>query len=403
MTAPRDDLRPPAGSGQWSRHPTLAVDLSNTIETPSISGIQRVAFGLTEALSRRWPLVVLDGRQGSLVPADRLARSRLRRLQRGRSGANILGRLESRLRRVGAGRSRGDSADDELAAGDVLIDVESSWHAPQDRADLLPRLAGRSITSAAVLHDILPITDPQWFPPESVDRFTRWFDAHVAADSVLIAVSNATADAAAERVGRRPSVMRMGVDPGPTSTGSDTAAATGRSGVMMVGTVEPRKGHALLLDALDLVGPGAPVVDVVGRLGWVDPALIDRLEAHPQVRWHRGADDRRVDELWASTGLLLQPTLAEGYGLPVVEALRRGVAVAASDLPVMREAARDQATFVAQDPAAWAEVISRFSADPPAWPQPESITWPTWDDSADDVIAALRAAGRWPHPDPPSR
>ncbi len=171
----------------------------------------------------------------------------------------------------------------------------------------------------------------------------------------------------------------------------------------MLGTVEPRKGHALLLDALDLLESRAPTVDVVGRLGWADPELIERLEAHPRIRWHRDADDRHVDELWKLTGLLLQPSLGEGYGLPVVEALRRGIAVAASDLPVMREAARGQATFVDHQPSAWAELIARFSADPAAWPRPQPIAWPTWDDSADDVIRALQAAGRWPDPDPPTR
>ena len=396
MTAPRDDQRKSAVSTGWSRHPTLAIDLSNTIETPSISGVQRVAIGLTEALSVHWPVAVLDGRQGALVPADRLARARLRRLQHGRTGANILGRVESRLRRVGAGRTRGDRRDDKLAAGDILIDIESSWHAPQRRGELLPQLAARSITSAAVLHDILPLTDPQWFPPESVERFTRWFDAHIAADSVLVAVSAATADSVEERTGRRPAVMRMGVE-------NDAAASSGRSGLMMVGTVEPRKGHALILDALDLLGPGAPTVDVVGRAGWVAPGLVERLDTHPHIRWHRDADDEAVDGLWSLTGLLLQPSLGEGYGLPVAEALRRGVAVAASDLPVMREVSRGHASFIADEPAAWADVLARFSADPARWPRPEPLTWPTWDDSADDVIDALRVAGRWPDPDPPSR
>ncbi len=401
MTASPDDHLPSAASGGWSRQPTLAIDLSNTIETASITGVQRVALGVTEALSSRWPLLVLDGRQGALVPADRLARSRLRRLQRGRSGANSVGRAESRLRRLGAGRYRSESSDDRLTAGDVLIDVESSWHAPQDRADLLTRLAGRSITSAALLHDILPLTDPQWFPPESVGRFTRWFDAHLTADSVLLSVSNTTADAVADRAGRRPIVMRMGVSTDTNEAGA--AATTGRSGLMMLGTVEPRKGHALILDALDLLGSGAPTVDVVGRPGWVEPGLIERLESHPRIRWHRDADDRQVDDLWDLSGLLLQPSLGEGYGLPVVEALRRRVAVAASDLPVMREVTRGHASFVADEPAAWADVLARFSADPAAWPSPEPLGWPTWDDSADDVIRALRIAGRWPEADPATR
>ncbi len=404
MAAPPDDVAPVTDGG-WTKHPTLGIDLSNTIEAPSISGIQRVALGLTEALSNHVPVAVLDGRQGALAPAGRLARARLRRLQGGHSGTNLLGRLESRLRRLGAGRHRSDHFDDRLDAGDVLIDIEPSWHAPQRRDELLPRLADRSILTAAVLHDVLPLTDPDWFPPESVERFTRWFEAHVAADSVFIAVSAATADLTASRIGRRPAVMRMGTTPpsgndrGPTTGGRPSTG----SGLLMLGTIEPRKGHQVILDALDRLGADAPTVDVVGRAGWGDPSVLRRLADHPRVRWHRHAADEQVADLWETTGLLLQPSLGEGYGLPVVEALQRGVAVAAADLPVLREVTRGHATFVPHDPAAWAEALSRFAADPSAWPRPEPLSWPSWDGSADDVLSALRTAGRWPDPDPGSR
>lgn len=379
--------------GGWARHPLLAIDLSNTIEAPSISGVQRVAIGLTRALTERWPVELLDGRDGTLAPAGAAALARLRRLERGPSGRHLLLRAETRWRRHRPTRRHRTALDDALAAGDVLLDLEPSWHAPQPRRELLPHLVSASVGTAAVIYDLLPISDPQWFPTASVDRFTAWFDAHAAAGSTLLAISAATADCVAERTGHRPAVIRLG-----RAVTSDEHQAGAKIGILMVGTVEPRKGHEIVLDALDRLGAAAPVVDVVGRPGWAPGDLLDRLAAHPKVRWHRAATDHDLHELWDLTGLLLQPSLGEGYGLPVAEALQRGIAVAATDLPVLHEVTRGQATHLPPDPSGWAEVIAAFAADPDGWPTPEPLPWPSWSDGADDVVGALRTAGRWPDP-----
>ncbi len=389
----------PLPSGRSARQQALGIDLSNTIEAPSISGVQRVALGLTGALRSAWPVVVLDGRAGSLAPADSVALARLRRVEEGRSGATLPGRAETRLRRLVRGRRSQQAHHSGLEPGDLLIDLEPSWHAPQARAELLPRLHSHEINTAALLHDVLPLSNPEWFPPESVERFTSWFDAHVAADSTLLAISAATADSVAERTNRRPSVIRLGAE----AARPQNALNQSRQGLLMLGTVEPRKGHSVVLDALDLLGPEAPIVDVVGRAGWAPADLLERLDNHQKTRWHQHASDSEVEQLWALTGLLLQPSLGEGYGLPVVEALQRGVAVAASDIPIMREVARGQAIHLPKDPAAWAELMSNFADDPEAWPAPAPLVWPTWSDAADDMLDALRAAGRWPDPDPTSR
>ena len=387
--------------GGPARHPTLGIDLSNTIEAPSISGVQRVALGLTEALRGAWPVVMLDGRSGSLSPADSVALARLRRLEEGRRGATIAGRIETRLRRLrrSVGDTPGRPARQDLEPGDVLLDLEPSWHAPQARSELLPQLRFHDINTAVLLHDVLPLTDPQWFPPVSVERFTSWFEAHLAADSTLLAISASTADSVEERTHRRPTIIRLGAE---ASVRNASSSSHGH-GLLMLGTVEPRKGHSVVLDALDLLGPRAPIVDVVGRPGWAPSDLLDRLREHPKIRWHQHASDREVAQLWAVTGLLLQPTLGEGYGLPVVEALQRGIAVVASDIPVMHEVARGQAVHLPADPVSWAATMSDFARDPDAWPGPIPLEWPTWSDGAGDILDALRAAGRWPDQDPTSR
>lgn len=365
--------------------PTLCIDVSNTIEAPSVSGVQRVTLGLIRGLDDLVPVTLLDGRSGELRPPLPHDMRRLDRLARGAHGRSLTDRLLSRAVRTGLDPRPPFGLD----SGAVLIDIEASWHAPQARAELLPQLG--ATPTAALIHDVLPITNPEWFPPRSIERFSSWFSAHVDAGSTLLAVSEATAAAVATvaPVASKPAVVRLGGPPGlPRSTGS---------GILMLGTIEPRKGHDLLLDALDLLGDDAPVVDVVGRRGWAADDLVDRLAAHPSIRWHRDAGDDALEELWSLTGLLVQPSRGEGYGLPVAEALQRGgVAVAASDIDAVREAGRGQATHLPLDPGAWADVLARFADDPDAWPRPDQLEWPTWADAATDVVGALVAAGAWP-------
>ncbi len=369
----------------------LYVDVSNTLEAASLSGIQRVTLELTEALGELATVVALDGRTGRLVPLLPGQYRRLQRLRMGHGGRTIAQRIVSRAIKsspaVGSAAVRSLAGRSAVAfdADSVLLDIESSWHAPIRRADLLARF---DTPSAALIHDILPITNPEWFPPEAVSRFRSWFDAHVAAGSTLMAVSNATADAVAAAGAERPTVIRMGSSAAsPISTGS---------GILMVGTIEPRKGHTIVLDALDLLGADAPIVDIVGRPGWNTSDLVNRLELHPKVRWHRGLDERDLETLWGLSGLLLQPSLGEGFGLPVVEALQRGVSVASSDIPVLHEIGRGQTTLLPTDAEAWANTLASFATDPGSWPQPDRLEWPTWNDSATDVLGALTTAAAWP-------
>lgn len=371
-----------------SEAPRLCIEISNTLETSSLSGIQRVTLELSQALGELASVVHLDGRNGRLVTLRPDQRRRLRGLRGGKSGRNVSHRVESRLTRS----TPPIRSAFEFDAGTVLLDIEASWHAPLSRADLLPQL---NSPTAALVHDILPISNPEWFPPSSIARFRSWFDAHVTAGSTLLAVSNATADAVAAAGSERPAVIRMGrTGAAPISTGN---------GILMLGTIEPRKGHATILDALDLLGDAAPIVDVVGRAGWNTEDLANRLEAHPKVRWHRSLSDAGLEALWALTGLLLQPSLGEGFGLPVIEALQRGVAAATSDIEVMREVGQGQTLLLPHDSQAWSDLLTSFTADPTAWPRPERHGWPSWRDTATDVLAALTAAGVWPDAAPASQ
>ena len=405
----------------------VAVEVSNTLVSLRTSGLQRLATELITHLDAEpdVDVTLLDGRSGQLRPLSSFDRRRLanhfnRQHQKHSNASALTARIGRRLRleqaeRLPLTRPWLSSPRSTVGTPTWFIDLDGAWHSPLARNILLPTLAGAEtgpgdsgVQTAALVPDLLPIEHPEWFPASSIDRFRRWLEAHRDAGSDWLAISNATALSLRNWLGDEStpvSVVRLGVDVGSDQKPKATehADAGGRSKseglsrqplILMLGTVEPRKGHDLLLDALDLDGDG-PAIDVVGSAGWADPSLITRLENHPRVRWHQSLNDQQIGELWLRASLLIQPTRGEGFGLPVAEALARGIPVFASRLEVLVESGQGCAELVDTNAQAWADALHRFSSDP-TWPselqrRTQAFVAHSWADSAADIRSALQA------------
>ncbi len=141
--------------------------------------------------------------------------------------------------------------------------------------------------------------------------------------------------------------------------------------VLFLGTLEPRKGLAVLLSAWRLLHAGGadlPALLVAGGAGWGAPPDLAGLPAGA-VRLLGYVDHGRVPELLAGARLLAFPSRYEGFGLPPLDALGCGTAVVASDLPVLREVLGEHACFAPPgDPQAWAVTLERALAAEPAGP-----------------------------------
>ncbi|HDS16661.1 MAG TPA: glycosyltransferase [Proteobacteria bacterium] len=125
--------------------------------------------------------------------------------------------------------------------------------------------------------------------------------------------------------------------------------------ILTIGTIEPRENHLLLLDAYDLLR--AKDVDVsliiIGRPGWKNREVIDRIRGHADFGTRLlhldNASDRDLSEAIERADCLVCPSLAEGFGLPVVEGLMHGLTVFASDIPVFRESGENFCRFFKLD------------------------------------------------------
>ncbi len=211
------------------------------------------------------------------------------------------------------------------------------------------------------------------------------------------------------RAGLAPAARVRAIHHGP---GQLAAAGPGRRPAwaperyaLFVGTLEPRKNLETLLAAWRLLRrrlPDPPDLVVCGRSGWKDEALRRAVAAGRSEGWlHQPgyATNEELAALFRGALLLAFPSLYEGFGLPVVEALAAGTPVVASDLPVLREVAGDAALYVAAgDPEAWAREVAGLLADPAlarrlAEAGLERARRFTWAESARHHLEAFRAAG----------
>ena len=132
------------------------------------------------------------------------------------------------------------------------------------------------------------------------------------------------------------------VEPGPLPPGVEPGF------LLAVGTIEPRKNYPRLLAAYRLLrarGP-APQLVVAGRVGWAYGSAMDELRAEPGVRLLTGVDDAGLRGLYLAAGALAFPSLYEGFGLPLLEAMAEGLPALAGDAGALPELAGDAALLV---------------------------------------------------------
>ncbi|MGR3485289.1 MAG: glycosyltransferase [Paracoccaceae bacterium] len=238
------------------------------------------------------------------------------------------------------------------------------------------RATGRAgLPRGVMIHDAIPLDAPQWQRPGTEAAFRAKLAAAATADRLIVPTAAEAVRVAHHMVATPPiTVAPLGLD--LPSLGP--APRPGRPYFVTLGTVEPRKDHALLLDVWEQ-GMEAELL-ILGARGWENHATLARLDAGvPGVTWHRGLDDRAVAALVAGAQALLMPSRAEGTGLPPLEAAALGTPPVTADLPVYRETLGAAATVLpVGDADAWRAALT-------AWDRAAAARrlagWraPTWD------------------------
>jgi glycosyltransferase involved in cell wall biosynthesis len=221
----------------------------------------------------------------------------------------------------------------------------------------------------------------------------------------LISGSAAARDDVAQELGLDParfSVVPHGAGRSPGAAAEDDPhlrAALGlgdRRIVLCVGAVRPHKNQRLLVDALAHLPDDVAVV-VAGRQELGAGELEERartLGVEDRLVLPGYLDDARLESLWSAAACAAFPTRAEGFGLPVVEAMQRGVPVACSDIPVLHEVGGGAVRYFGpDDPAGAASAVLAAMADEGARARGrERAARFTWEAAAHGTYAAYERA-----------
>lgn len=293
-----------------------------------------------------------------------------------------------------------------IFGNETYVGLDWTMESLPSAAALLHTWRRAGVVMHFVVHDLLPLTLPHAFHPQTRDSFLNWMGGIAGLADVLHCVSRSTATEVQSWVedhGPRvpPMVVAfgLGADVSPTRGGGTVPsnlelALRNRPSLLMVGTLEPRKGHAQALDAMELLWESRLDVSlvIVGRRGWLVNDLIQRIQAHCEngrrLFWLDTATDETLDAVYERATALLNASQGEGYGLPLIEAAQRGKPVIARSLRVFREVAGEYPSyFEADTPAGLATHIARWFTERPC--PGNHPAWRTWRESADMLAHAV--------------
>ncbi len=324
------------------------VDVTSLINTAFLSGIQRVVIEITKRLidspcvdcillyyKNKEKVQILDNDQYKLLFDGKEKKEEIR-------------------------NSTTTNSEIIYKENSIWLDLDAVWNNVPSRAELYPVLKQKGVKIVTLIHDILPITDPRFFPYQGDWAFVSYVGAIINyADTILVTThttQNAVKKLIDEVHGRKniqTAVVGLGAD--YIVSGSEKEDVAGvcqkyvseiSKYVLMVGTIEPRKNHAVVLRAFEkeLFNKGIGLV-FAGRKGWNSDSFIEYIERlnkkEKLFAYFEGMNNASIDYLYHNSSIIAFPSYAEGYGLPIVEALQRGVPVIAANIEVSREVGKE--------------------------------------------------------------
>ena len=396
----------------------LHVDVTFTLVTGMRTGIQRVVrqiVGHLEGRSEIVPVIALHGRFHRLTNAGLAELLHPTHDVLGQGTGRVSAMLKATLDRVPRLYRHVQQASFERRARALaaLYDPDPVSFGGKDVVVLLDSFWGGSTTLQAArrahrqgarivgyVHDLIPLTHPRFMPNWQRIGCGAAVRDLASFASGMMTTSRYTSSTLRAFLGetRSPPIEHNyhGHDIAPVEPARDRVRDD--ETYAMIGTIEPRKGHAVVLAAFERLwaeGHAAKLV-FVGRMGWVERDFAEALTRHPELGRRlailNDASDADLAAILARSTAAIVASAVEGFGLPVVEALAAGVPVIASDIPVFREIAGDHAAFFpAEDAGALAAVLRDFLRDAPdRRNHARTFSWPSWRQSADRFARLAR-------------
>ena len=293
---------------------------------------------------------------------------------------------------------------------DDILFCPAYWHdiSPDVYAALLRRMKAIYV----LVHDVIPVSHPELYRAPWRDHFRQNVRAALSTFSGVVAISHYTAgmlrrlfpDEASQAA---IAVCHNGLD--PLADGTDPVARlaplfpdTNRP-YLMVGTIEPKKGHRMVMAALESLwanGQSTRSLVILGRKGWLYDEIVRAIEATPhrdRVVWLRDTSDAELAYAYRHAHALVHASTVEGFGLPLVECAALGTPVLANRSEIATEVLGDfgayfdatpesltEALLALEDPREHGRLVARVA----------EFSWPTWEQVVPALFGALVASAQ---------
>lgn len=386
---------------------TIYVDVSDTIKNRLNTGIQRVvrriAFeGMAVAGELDVEVVPVVTRRGHMAPlnAEGFKALATPRKEVGGVGKPMIeghGRLKRWLKSVPSIYSfiRRETIERRSYRGligprivpsydtDLFVMPNSFWVDGSSPA-VARSLRRKGMPVVAIIHDVIAITHSEVYSEEVVTQFSNGIQQLINAGVIFVSVSKDAADqvqAVASARGYQGVVATFysGFD-APSTTAPPCIGqhdewpegvwAEATATHLMVGTIEPRKGIMTVLTAMTLLWDQGRQdrLLIIGRLGWKIDDIVVAVQSNPhygrRLFMIHDASDLMLADAYDRAADIIMASITEGFGLPLIEALSKGLPVVASDIAVFQELAGDVPIyFRAGDPADLARALIQMDAE----------------------------------------
>lgn len=302
----------------------------------------------------------------------------------------------------------------EYQQGDIFLGLDLQVGAISAQKNYLKKLQLDGVNIYFVVYDLLPIRLPNYFDKGLKNIFEEWLDM-VASFDGAICISKTTAedllawlnDAKGKNNSRfKVKSFTLGADIAesvpsvgmPNDSGEFLKKLNTHMSFLMVGTIEPRKAHADVLNAFEILwGNNSDfILVIIGKEGWLSESLISRLRNHVEfgkrLIWLEGISDEYLERIYQSVAALIYSSYGEGFGLPLIEAAQHGVPILVRDIKIFREIVQDNAYyFQANNPLIFSQEINKWVElyNQNIHPKSSEIKVRTWKQSAEELLKLL--------------
>jgi glycosyltransferase involved in cell wall biosynthesis len=216
---------------------------------------------------------------------------------------------------------------------DLLIVPGGTWFG--DLPDRLAGYAAAGLPIRMIVYDLIPLKYPQWVTPELAEAFTEAVNTIVPVTDRIVTLAAGIADDVRARwpgVDVRVAVPGLRAHVLPPAVGGRLVQ---QPYLLVVGTVEPRKNHAAILEAWRQLDREDVALVVAGRRGWHTVELEDEMARTPGLIRLDDVADADLGRLYRDAIATIHASFVEGFGLPVRESIVRGVpAIVSTGIPL---------------------------------------------------------------------